>query len=158
MTTRSKFDTAVGRFYPLGARAKGQLILDDEFPEYGGIGTFGIQGADGASDLAMKPTTFDYAFVGKRIYNLEASGIIKAGEGRVGCAQRHRASEVAHAFWSAVLSESGAEPTTPGLLGGESSGSASRGGPSRGPKAKPPRDGLGWGRAADDTVMLEHSE
>jgi len=167
VTTRSKFDTAVGRFYPLGARAKGQLILDDEFPEYGGIGAFGIQGVKGVTDLEMKPITFDYAFAGKKIYNLEASGIIKAGDGASGAHSDIAHPEVAHAFWSAALSGAGVEPTTPGLLGGDSSGGVSRGGPSRGPKAKPPPDGLGWGRsasaelpasAADDVLMSEHSD
>ena len=48
VTTRSSHDTAVGRFYPLGAQIRKQLVLGDQLPAYGGIGSFGIQGAKGA--------------------------------------------------------------------------------------------------------------
>ena len=46
VTTRSSYDTAVGTL--LSARragARSQLVLGDELPNYGGIGTFGIQGS-----------------------------------------------------------------------------------------------------------------
>ena len=65
VTTRSSFDTAVGRLYPKAAGVKDQFVLAaTKFPKYGGIGTFGVQGlADGrAEDLEMQPATFDYGF------------------------------------------------------------------------------------------------
>src|SRR5262249_48909323 len=44
ITTRSRFDDAVGRFYPLASRLKGSPNFAGPYPEYGGIGAFGIQG------------------------------------------------------------------------------------------------------------------
>ena len=54
VTTRSSHDTAVGRFYPLGAQVRQQLVLGNDLPAYGGIGTFGIQGQAGAVDMPMR--------------------------------------------------------------------------------------------------------
>ena len=146
VTTRSKFDTAVGRFYPLGARLKGQVVLADEPPKYGGVGAFGIQGVTGVQDLAMKPTTFDYAFDGSTIYNLEASGVIKTGDGASGAHSDIAHPEVAHAFWSAALFE----PKKPGLLGGGPKSGATRGGApgGGGTLSKPVMKNLGWGKEA----------
>lgn len=43
VTTRSKYDRAVGFFYPLGAGSAGQIVLDaEDYPPYGGLGAFGI--------------------------------------------------------------------------------------------------------------------
>ena len=104
VTTRSKFDTAVGRFYPLGARLKQQLVLGGEkFPEYGGVGTFGVQGAPSIEDLVMQRAGATYAFRNGAIYNLESSGVIRNGEGASGAHSDIAHPEVAHAFWSAVL-------------------------------------------------------
>jgi hypothetical protein len=51
-TTRSAKDTAVGYYYPLGAKLSKELVLEDTaFPKYGGIGSFGIQGVTHADDL-----------------------------------------------------------------------------------------------------------
>ena len=114
VTTRSKHDTAVGRFYPLGAKLKKQLVLGDGYPAYGGIGTFGIQGFTGAEDMPMRSATFAYAFGAGRVYNLEASGIIKNGSGASGAHSDIAHPEVAHAFWAAALagqsSPSGSPP------------------------------------------------
>ncbi|MEO6446536.1 MAG: hypothetical protein ABIZ91_00170 [Gemmatimonadaceae bacterium] len=106
VTTRSTKDTAVGRLYPLGARVKKQLVLADaRFPEYGGIGSFGVQGVDRiSSDQPMRPATYNYQFLGGRVYNLEASSVIKNGGGASGAHSDISHPEVAHAFWSAVLS------------------------------------------------------
>ena len=55
MTTRSSHDSAVGRFYPLGAQIKRQLVLGNDLPAYGGIGAFGIQGVGKVEDMPMRP-------------------------------------------------------------------------------------------------------
>ncbi|HEY4958960.1 MAG TPA: CHAT domain-containing protein, partial [Caldimonas sp.] len=141
ITTRSTHDTAVGRFYPIGAQIRQQLVLGNDFPAYGGIGSFGIQGASGIQDMPMRPATFAYGFKAGAIYNLEASAIICNGGGASGAHSDIAHPEVAHAFWSAILSatmppsgtlsagdkgDGGARPSSPGgLLGG-------------GPKAVPP--------------------
>src|SRR3546814_19343642 len=41
VTTRSVHDTAVGRYYPMGARLSGSRPLA-ELPTYGGVGSFAI--------------------------------------------------------------------------------------------------------------------
>lgn len=118
VTTRSKFDTAVGRFYPIGARLKQQLVLGkDKYPEYGGIGTFGIQGAPEIEDLAMRAVESAYSFRQFGLYNLEASAFIKAGDGASGAHSDIAHPEVAHAFWAAVLASIDGPPE---FLGGES--------------------------------------
>jgi hypothetical protein len=142
VTTRSTHDTAVGRFYPLGAQIRQQLVLDDALPAYGGIGSFGIQGLGGLVDIPMRPATFRYGFQTGTIYNLEASDVIKNGGGASGAHSDIAHPEVAHAFWSAVL----AAPTSP-----EATRSAppptTRSAPQ--PSAKPP--GPGWGASATKT-------
>jgi hypothetical protein len=103
VTTRSKHDTAVGRFYPLGARVAQQYVLGDELPQYGGMGAFGIQGLAAARDLPMRQADYRYGFQPGAVYNLEASEIIRNGEGASGAHSDIAHPEVAHAFWCAVL-------------------------------------------------------
>jgi hypothetical protein len=105
LTTRSNKDFAVGRFYPLGAGLKKQVVLADaKYPKYGGIGTFGVQGVKAlTNDLPMQSVTSPYAFRGGRVYNLEASGVIKNGGGFSGAHCDIAHPEVAHAFWAAVM-------------------------------------------------------
>src|SRR5678816_3564875 len=103
VTTRSSHDTAVGRFYPLGAQVRTQLVLGNDLPAYGGIGSFGIQGTKGALDMPMGAANFTYGFKPGAIYNLEASGIIKNGGGASGAHSDIAHPEVAHAFWAAAL-------------------------------------------------------
>ena len=107
VTTRSTRDTAVGKLYPLGAKVKKQLVLgDDDLPRYGGIGSFGVQGMGAlAADLPMGAATSSYGFKPGRVYNLEASKIIKNGDGASGAHSDIAHPEVAHAFWQAILAE-----------------------------------------------------
>ena len=51
----------------------------------------------------MRRGTLAYAFRRRRVYNLEASGVIKNGEGASGAHSDIAHPEVAHAFWAAVL-------------------------------------------------------
>ncbi|MFM0521834.1 CHAT domain-containing protein [Caballeronia jiangsuensis] len=124
VTTRSSFDTAVGRFYPLGARLKRQLVLGEpDYPEYGGIGAFGIQGASDAVDLKIMKSLNAYAFKSGTIYNVDASSVICNGDGASGAHSDIAHPEVAHLFWDAVLAAAPPE-AVPGLL----SRSSTRGG------------------------------
>ena len=125
VTTRSSHDTAVGRFYPLGAQVRRQLVLGNDLPAYGGIGSFGIQGAKGVLDMPMGAANFAYGFEPGAIYNLEASGIIKNGGGASGAHSDIAHPEVAHAFWSAAL----AAPPLPGATSSPGSGGAAAAGP-----------------------------
>ncbi len=103
VTTRSSHDTAVGRFYPLGAQLKKQLVLGDQLPAYGGIGSFGIQGAKGARGHGDGRGELRLRLQAGAIYNLEASGVIKNGGGASGAHSDIAHPEVAHAFWAAAL-------------------------------------------------------
>jgi hypothetical protein len=125
VTTRSTYDSAVGRFYPLGARLKGQKLLGETYPEYGGVGAFGIRGSAGVEDMTMQGSEFDYMFERGGIYNLDASNVIKNGSGPAGAHSDIAHPEVAHAFWSAVLTMKvpAASPTKRGLAPQVSGGS-----------------------------------
>jgi hypothetical protein len=106
LTTRSDRDTAVGRLYPRGAQLKKQFLLDPpRFPQYGGVGAFGLQGLPTApEDLPMRPATHAYGFRPGGVYNLEASRVIVKGEGLSGAHSDIAHPQVAHAMWQAVLS------------------------------------------------------
>jgi len=105
VTTRSTFDKAVGGLYPKAAGLKRQLVLDDdEFPKYGGVGSFGLQGlGKRATDLTMHDDTTPYGFAPGRVYNIEASGVIKDGGGMSGAHSDIAHPEVAHVMWEAAL-------------------------------------------------------
>jgi hypothetical protein len=105
ITTRSRFDTAVGRWYPLAAGAARQVeFAPEELPTYGGVGTFGLrgQGLD-LVDLSMQAADQAYDLRGGRIYNLDCSGVIRNGGGASGAHSDIVHPEVAHAVWSAAL-------------------------------------------------------
>lgn len=108
VTTQSKFDQAVSTFYPKGAAMKSQFVLGDDFPKYGGVGVYGIQGVgELGENITMESVTHDYGFKGGRVYNLESSGVIKKDEGfGVGAHSDFAHPEVAHVVWQAVLSAS----------------------------------------------------
>jgi hypothetical protein len=104
VTTRSKHDRAVGTLYPTAVKLAGQYVLGEEFPRYGGIGTFGAQGLGGrTADLVMLQTTEAYRFKKDWVYNIDASGVIKNGGGFSGAHSDIAHPAVAHAMWQAVL-------------------------------------------------------
>jgi hypothetical protein len=105
ITTRSEYDTAVGKWYPLGAGAARQIdFAPGELPQYGGIGTFGIRGlATGVEDLQLLPAEAAYGFKPGTIYNLECSHIIRTGGGASGAHSDIAHPEVAHAVWEAAV-------------------------------------------------------
>ena len=104
VTTRSSHDTAVGSLYPVAAGAADQFVLGEEYPKFGGVGTFGAQGLGAVEeDLEMQPPTERYEFASGRLYNLDASKTIKNGGGFSGAHSDIAHPEVAHAMWAAVL-------------------------------------------------------
>ena len=103
LTTRSGFDTAVGKYYPMGAGIAGQKTLA-ELPKYGGVGSFGLQGlAALADDRPIGSSSEDYGFVAGRVYNLDAASVIRNGDGASGAHSDIAHPEVAHAAWPAIM-------------------------------------------------------
>ena len=105
ITTQTLFDTAVGRFYPLGAGLARQVTFaPDEYPKYGALGAFGARGPGvEVVDLKMLPSNLDYDFQGGRVYNLESSQFINQGRGAAGAHNDIAKPEVAHAVWQAAM-------------------------------------------------------
>ncbi|MBD1853163.1 hypothetical protein H6F87_24785 [Cyanobacteria bacterium FACHB-502] len=110
LTTRSEYDTAVGRLYPLAsgiARSDPNFADMNEQPRYGAIGAYGaLGGGIEAESLKMLPCDQTYAFEVGKIYNLEASKYICKIPPDAGLGGAHSAidePEVAHAVWSASL-------------------------------------------------------
>ena len=107
ITTRSRFDTAVGRMYPAAsALSMAVSFAAGGFPRYGAIGAFGLQGLSDSvkSDATMLKVDGEYEFVAGRVYNLEASPFISHGGGSSGAHNDIDGPEVAHAIWQAALS------------------------------------------------------
>lgn len=102
VTTRSTFDYAVGRFYPLGAGIAGQVLLGD-LPRYGGLGAFGIQGLDDAADAAIGDENTDYGFRPGGVYNIDASTVISRVRGAGGAHSDITHPAVAALAWQAAL-------------------------------------------------------
>jgi len=96
VTTRSANDRAVGVAYPLAVGLVGQSdFAPNDFPLFGGVGTFGIQGTALAESLPMVAADKPYTFAAGHIYNLECSDFIPSHSGIDG-------PEVAHAIWQAA--------------------------------------------------------
>ncbi len=106
ITTRSKFDRAVGTYFPLAAKLGQELLLGDELPEYGGVGAFGIQGTATATthDLAVLGASAEYHFDAGHIYNVDASTVICHGGRPSGAHSDIAHPEIAHLFWQAAVS------------------------------------------------------
>lgn len=117
ITTHSEHDTAIGKWYPLAAGAAGQYDYEPELPRYGAIGYWGIMGEDlDIVEMDMLPLDNAYQFAPSTIYNLNSSNFIcrKTELFRLGSlpiydpggAHNEIAErEVAHAVWSAALSD-----------------------------------------------------
>jgi hypothetical protein len=105
LATTSEFDTAVKRFYPLGAGVARQVTFaPSELPKYGGIGTFGIQGPDtNAESLDILPVDKSYGFKVKGVYNLNANDVVCNGGGASGAHSDITHPELAHAYFEAIL-------------------------------------------------------
>ena len=103
ITTQSRFDTAVGVFYPLAVGMAGQVAFAAELPKFGAIGAAGVQGLSNVVAETMKPETAEYNFSPGKIYNLEGSNFIKKMEGASGAHSDIDGPQVAHAIWQAAI-------------------------------------------------------
>ncbi|MFO0797929.1 MAG: hypothetical protein U0804_10645 [Gemmataceae bacterium] len=106
VATQSAFDTATGKWYPLGAGVARQVAFaaPGELPKYGAIGTHGVRGPGvTATDLSLVKPDRDYAFTPGGVYNLEGSEVICNGSGVSGAHSDICHPEVAHAVWQAAL-------------------------------------------------------
>jgi hypothetical protein len=106
VTTRSRYDTAVGVQYPRACVISGEPSFDvTELPKYGAVGTFGLQGVaeQTKTDCELLPADGAYEFQPGRIYNLEASRYIAKGSGSSGAHNDIAGPEVAHAIWQAAF-------------------------------------------------------
>ena len=87
-TTQSRFDTAVGRWYPLGAGAARQIdMAPGDLSRYGGVGTFGLRGPGlDLVDLDLLAVDQPYPFQSGRVYNItwKAVGSFATAEERPG--------------------------------------------------------------------------
>ena len=104
VTTRSRLDFAVGRFYPIGAGIAQQIVLGEgDDPVYGGLGAFGIRGVDDAKPAQILPVGSDYGFARGAIYNVDASAVIAARKPIEGAHNDIVHPEIAEMAWQAVL-------------------------------------------------------
>ena len=106
LATQSVFDSATGKWYPLGAGVAGQVAFaaPGELPKFGAVGSHGIRGPGAnADDISILPADGDYTFQPGKIYNLESSSVIKNASGRGGAHGDICHPELAHAVWQAAL-------------------------------------------------------
>jgi hypothetical protein len=103
VTTQSRFDKAVGVYYPLAVGVVGQVDFAEEVGRFGAVGQYGIHGATPTVTAKMLPETDDYNFHPGTIYNLESSGYIKKMDGAQGAHSDIAGPQVAHAIWQAAL-------------------------------------------------------
>lgn len=106
VTTRSSYDTAVGRYYPLGVRVTGDVLLGEELPEYGAIGAFGIQGTT-VEDRPILHADAAYGLQPGVVVNVDAERVIRNGTGPSGAHSDIVHPEVAHLMWQAVVAAAG---------------------------------------------------
>ncbi|MGL5081707.1 MAG: hypothetical protein ACRC8A_09495 [Microcoleaceae cyanobacterium] len=108
ITTQSRFDIALNKWYPLAANAASLFAKSisfysnsDPLPEYGSVGAFGAQGGVGfnAVELKMNPREIAYEFQPGVIYNLDGSEFIREGNRAEGAHNDITRPEVAHAVW-----------------------------------------------------------
>ncbi len=103
VTTISRYDTAVGRLYPIAAGFSWWQVDFAGLPKYGAIGAFGIRGVEGALAQKMLPSKENYQFEAGKIYNLESSDYIRKGSGISGAHSDIDGPEVAHVIWQAAI-------------------------------------------------------
>ncbi len=103
ITTQSIHDSAVGTYYPAAVFLVGQAAFGVDLPLFGAVGSYGIQGTQGAQTLAMQDANFAYKFKPGVVYNLESSKFIKKMDGASGAHSDIDGPEVAHAIWQAAL-------------------------------------------------------
>lgn len=105
VVTRSSWDYAVGRFYPLAVSISQEYLLGDDLPKFGGIGTFGIQtpGAVELPVLTRGSTSADTPFAVGGRYNIDASAVIRTLAGASGAHSDLAHAELVWLGWRAAL-------------------------------------------------------
>ena len=107
--TTSIYDKAVGTLYPFASRIDGSASFPvGVLPEFGALGSFGMQGTGQASALKMLNTAGRYAFEPGRVYNLESSQFICKGSGASGAHSDIDGPQVAHMIWAAAFASTAA--------------------------------------------------
>jgi hypothetical protein len=104
VTSQSRYDTAVGKWYPRAAWTADQVVFaPGTFPKYGAVGTFGMQGPGiSVNDELMHGQNDPYRFRPGQIYNIDGSRYINQGGGFSGAHSDIRKPEVAQMVWNAV--------------------------------------------------------
>jgi hypothetical protein len=112
VATRSRWDYAVGRFYPFAVGLVGEYLLVDELPKFGGIGTWGIQGVPGTIELPpLQPNVAPSGrLVDGRVHNIDASAVISRLEGAAGAHNDVAHPELRALAWRAALAQPAGEP------------------------------------------------
>jgi hypothetical protein len=111
VTTQSRFDRAVGTFYPLAAGVAGELDFGPtatDLPSYGGIGAFGICGVAGVENKKLLKESEPYGFRAGAVYNLDGSEFIRKGGGASGAHSDIDGPQVANAIQQAARAGAGA--------------------------------------------------
>ena len=105
LITISAKDTAVGRYYPIAAGARGDVqFAPGTLPKFGAVGSFGARGPGlPIDDIELQPANYPYQFQPGHLYNIESTKYICEGGGTSGAHNDIAKPEVAHAFWSAVI-------------------------------------------------------
>jgi hypothetical protein len=104
LATRTRWDYAVGKFYPLAVGLANQFLLGGDLPKFGGIGTFGIQGVPRAVELPpLTPGVgLQSGLVPGTVYNVDASAVIATLSGAAGAHNDLAHSELSWLAWSAA--------------------------------------------------------
>ena len=107
VTTQSRYDTAVGKWYPRAAWAAGQVVFAvGQLPKYGAVGAYGIQGPGVRRlETRMLPATGDYGLRSGHVYNVNGDQYINVGGGFSGAHSDIRKPEVGHLVWAAFLGQ-----------------------------------------------------
>ena len=110
IATRTQWDYAVGRFYPLAVGVVNQFLLGGDLPKFGGIGAFGIQGVVGTVELEplAKGATLQSGLVPGTVYNVDAAAVIATLAGVEGAHNDLAHSELSWLAWSAARASASA--------------------------------------------------
>jgi hypothetical protein len=112
VSTQSRFDLACRIWYPTAEKlafanpcflAPNQVV--PQYPEYGAMGTWGIQGIAGNS-IAMRDDSGTYSFNNGQVYNLNADEFICKSRGASGAhsdiSGPKSGPAVSHMIWQAA--------------------------------------------------------
>ena len=106
VATRSRWDYAVGRLYPLAVSASGEYLLGDHLPKFGGIGAFGIQGVPDAVELEplRRGASSGDLVLDRGVYNIDAQHVIAKLQGIIGAHSDLAHPELVRLAWRMATS------------------------------------------------------